>query len=52
MNLAPDGNPVGADQIGAHGAGLGGVVLRKSGDVMEYAIGDPTWAAAATALSP
>jgi len=51
-NVAPDGNPVGADQVGAHGAGLGGVVLRKSGDVMEYAITDSMWAAAATALSP
>lgn len=52
VNKYFDGDPVGADKVGLHGAGEGGIVLRKSGDAMNYMETDPVWAAAATKTQP
>jgi prepilin-type N-terminal cleavage/methylation domain-containing protein len=48
VNTWGDGDPVGADIDTNHGTGEGGIVIRKSGDAMNYSVTDPIWAAAAT----
>ena len=52
VNTYADGDPVGADKIGNHGAGEGGNILRKSGDIMSVAETDPLWVNAAAKTSP
>ncbi len=52
VNSHGDGDPVGADGVGSHGSGEGGIVLRKSGDVMTYSESDPIWIAAGTKCTP
>lgn len=52
VNAYDDGDPVGADLDGSHGPGQGGIVLRKSGDVMNYAASDPLWQSAAERTAP
>jgi len=47
-----DGDPVGADVDGNHGASEGGNVLRKSSDVMHVPPTDALWTAAATKTAP
>src|SRR5262245_6888460 len=54
LNTFNHGDPVGADNItnhGAAGSGEGGIVIRKSGDAMNYSESDPVWAAAGTKLN-
>jgi hypothetical protein len=47
VNKMEDTDPVGADFDGNHGAGKGGNVLIRTGDVRHYAADDPGWKAAA-----
>ncbi len=52
VNAYGDDDPVAADIDGNHGPGEGGIVLRKSGDVMNYAATDTLWQAAAERTKP
>ena len=52
VNTYGDADPVGADIDGNHGPGQGGIVLRKSGDAMNYPATDPLWQAAAERTAP
>ncbi len=52
VNQFLDGDPVGADLVGAHGPSEGGMVLRKSSDAMNYSETDPIWLSAASKTMP
>ena len=47
-----DGDAVGADRIGNHGALEGGNVLRKSGDILTVSDSDPLWRSAGSTTIP
>ncbi len=51
-NANADGDPVGACHVGAHGPVEGGIVLRMSGDAMNYAVTDPMYILAGSKTSP
>ena len=52
VNVYADGDAVGADKQGNHGATEGGNVLRKSGDVQTVSESDPMWIAASSKAVP
>jgi type II secretory pathway pseudopilin PulG len=51
-NAYADSEPLGADQMDNHGAGRGGSVLLKSGDVRRVEAADPLWSAAERTTKP
>ena len=51
VNRMEDESPVGADFDGNHGAGKGGNVIRKLGDVRDYQADDPVWKSCEEALA-
>ena len=52
VNTFADGDPVGADKVGNHGANEGGNVVRKSGDVQTVSENDPIWIDASSKTAP
>lgn len=51
VNTYLDGDQVGADFATNHGANEGGILVRKSGDAMNYGPTDPVWAGANTKIN-